>query len=326
MFAINDPEQRDTHLNARAVDMDNDDELTGRLLSRREVISWMALMGAGAMVGCDRTAAAAGHAELAAEIIPPSGLAATSMPACIVRPEMTVGPYFVDKQLDRSDVRTDPTTSTARPGTPVELTFNIADVTGGKCAPLAGAMIDIWHCDASGVYSGVNDERFGDTSGQQWLRGYQRTDANGMATFTTVYPGWYEGRAVHIHFKVRTKSATDTAYEFTSQLFFDESTTDRVHAMSPYVKTGRRVRNTDDGIYGSVGDQMLLTLAPRGASFTAAFGVGLDLANAAVGRADSDFGPGGPGGPGGPPPGARRGPPPGGRRPGGPPPGGRSTS
>ena len=300
--------------------MDNDDELIGRVLSRREVLSWMALIGAGAMVGCDRTAAAAQIAERAAA----DGVLRTSatgaLPACIVKPEMTVGPYFVDKQLARSDIRTDPATSVARPGSPLELSFNIADVTGGKCAPLAGALIDIWHCDAAGIYSDVNDPRFGNTTGQKWLRGNQTTDANGVAKFTTVYPGWYEGRAVHIHFKVLTKTAADTAYEFTSQLFFDESLTDSVHAKAPYTKPGRRVLNSQDGIYGSVGDQMLLTLSPSGVAFTSAFGMGLDLADAAVGRADSDFGPGGPGGP---PPGGRRGPPPGGRPPGGRPPGGR---
>jgi protocatechuate 3,4-dioxygenase beta subunit len=294
--------------------MDNDDDLIGRVLTRREVLSLMAVIGTGAMLGCDRTADAAQIVERAAA----DGVLRTAttgvLPTCIVKPEMTVGPYFVDTQLDRSDIRTDPATAVARPGAPIELTFNIADVTGGKCAPLAGALIDIWHCDAAGIYSDVKDSRFGDTTGQKWLRGNQRTDANGMAKFTTVYPGWYEGRAVHIHFKVRTTTAAAAAYEFTSQLFFNESLTDRVHAKSPYVKPGRRVMNSDDGIYGSVGDQMRLALLPSGAVFTTAFGIGLDLANAEVGRADRDFGPGGP------PPGGRRGPPPGGRPPGGRPP------
>lgn len=294
--------------------MNTDDDLIGRVLTRREVLSWMAVIGAGAMVGCDRTAAAAQVAERAAA----DGVLQTAntgaVPTCIVKPEMTVGPYFVDKQLARSDIRTDPATSIARPGSTLELTFNIADVTNGKCAPLAGALIDLWHCDAAGIYSDVNDARFGNTTGQKWLRGNQTTDANGVARFTTVYPGWYEGRAVHIHFKVRTKTAADAVYEFTSQLFFAESLTDRVHAVAPYARPGRRVMNSEDGIYGSVGDQMLLTLSPSGAAFTTAFGIGLDLANAAVGRADADFGPGGP------PPLGRRGPPPGGRPPGGRPP------
>ena len=109
----------------------------------------------------------------------------------MVQPEQTEGPYFVDKMLNRQDVRLDPVTKATQAGLPLRLTFNVSQVTGeGKCAPLPGAQVDLWQCDASGVYSGVKDPLF-NTVGQHFLRGYQVTDARGTANFVTIYPGWY---------------------------------------------------------------------------------------------------------------------------------------
>jgi len=147
-------------------------------------------------------------------------------------------------------------------------------------------MVDVWHCDAAGVYSGVRDRSF-DTTGQKWLRGYLLTDANGLAEFTTIYPGWYSGRAVHIHFKIRTKGADGADYEFTSQLFFDEATTDQVHAQPPYAAKGERdTPNASDGIYRNGGAQMLLTPTLAESGYAAHFPIALDLSNAATGQSD----------------------------------------
>jgi protocatechuate 3,4-dioxygenase beta subunit len=108
----------------------------------------------------------------------------------------------------------------------------------------------VWHCDAGGLYS---DESANGTSGKKYLRGYQITDANGVVNFTTVYPGWYGGRAVHVHFKLRLFAGAAKTYEFTSQFFFDESLTSTVHAVSPYSSRGtRNTVNTTDGIYNSL--------------------------------------------------------------------------
>jgi hypothetical protein len=102
----------------------------------------------------------------------------------------------------------------------------------------------------------------------KFLRGYQVTDANGTAQFTTIYPGWYQGRAVHLHFKIRTSAASAAAHEFTSQLYFDDGLTDQVYARAPYASKGAgRLRNAGDGIYQSGGDQLLLAL-PRPARAT----------------------------------------------------------
>ena len=173
--------------------------------------------------------------------------------------------------------------------------------------PLANALVDVWQCDAEGQYSGVNDNMIGfNTVGQKFLRGYQVTDANGVARFTTIYPGWYQGRTVHIHFKIRTPAqaalaaSTDTAYEFTSQLFFDDALTDKVHALAPYNAKGQRnQRNANDGIYRQGGNVLLLKVAQSGSEgrYAGTFEVGLDLSDAETGRADRSGGPGGRGRP-----------------------------
>jgi protocatechuate 3,4-dioxygenase beta subunit len=113
----------------------------------------------------------------------------------------TEGPYWVDEGLNRSDVRSDTSTGTIKAGVLLNLTISLQEVSGSSCGPLAGARVDIWHCDASGTYS---DEAVQQSTGRNFLRGYQVSDDNGSAQFTTIYPGWYSGRAVHIHVRVRT--------------------------------------------------------------------------------------------------------------------------
>ncbi len=287
--------------------MDNDDLPIGRVLDRREAVKLLALSGVAVLAGCGRSAASARDTSVVASN--PAGTAGTdSLPGCVVRPELTVGPYFVDNQLDRSDIRTDPGTGKASPGKQLELTFNVSQVTGGKCVPLAGAMIDVWHCDAAGQYSAVNDTMEGfNTVSQKFLRGYQLTDANGVAHFTTIYPGWYRGRTVHIHFKIRAPYASGASvadagkrYDFTSQLFFDDALSDKVFTQAPYASKGQRdPRNSGDGIFRQSGDSLLLKVADNGSAFSSSFDIGLDLSDTKVG-AEEQMGRGGLGGP--PPP------------------------
>ena len=177
--------------------------------------------------------------------------------SCVLTATLEEGPFFVDEKLHRADIRTDPVTGAVSAGIPLALTFNLSRVAKGACTPLTGAYLDVWHCDSSGVYSDVRG------SSQKFLRGYQVTDANGVATFNTVYPGWYPGRTVHIHFKLRLYAGSTRSYEFTSQFFFDDAMTDSVHRQSPYNSRGsRRTRNANDGIYNSLSsnDKAGLTL------------------------------------------------------------------
>jgi protocatechuate 3,4-dioxygenase beta subunit len=291
--------------------MDNDDRQIGRILGRREVLGLLGAAGGAALLVPRIGLAAPSARRPSAEVVDASTpMFAQDVPSCVVRPELTEGPYFVDDQLNRSDIRVEPSTGSTSPGVPVTLTFNVSQIAAGSCAPLARAQVDVWQCDALGVYSGVTDTSFpSSTVGETFLRGYQLTDDNGVASFATIYPGWYRGRAVHIHFKIRSVASTGAAYEFTSQFFFDDALSDQVHSLEPYASKGQRdMRNASDGIYRSGGDQLLLNaVATDDGGYAASFPIGLDLSDLAVGAADGGGGAGGSGGGRGfPPPGPPR--------------------
>ncbi len=255
--------------------MHNDDSSIGRLLTRRELV---ALFGASAVAAVPAmTHAVAGQT--------PAATSGNGASPCVVQPQQTEGPYFVDEKLLRSDVRADPSTGIVKAGAPLALSLMVSQLTpDGTCAPLSGAQVDIWQCDATGAYSDVKDRLF-DTTGQQFLRGHQLTDHTGGVRFVTIYPGWYPGRAVHIHFKVRTKAGASQAYEFTSQLYFDEQVTDVVHARDPYAAhTGRRMRNEQDGIFRNGGTQLLLPVIGDGQSYSASFNLAMRPGDPPAGR------------------------------------------
>ena len=255
--------------------LDNDDAQVGRILSRREVLALLggssaALLAAcapGALTSASPTAATQ-QTSAATTTAAAASSAATVLPSCIVRPALTEGPYFVDEKLDRSDIRSDPGTGTVRPGALLTLNFLVSRVSGSACTALSGAVVDVWHCDALGVYSDVDNAR-----GQKFLRGYQMTDASGRAKFTTVYPGWYQGRAVHIHFKIRPTSSS----EFTSQLFFDDALSTQVFAQTPYSQKGTQgiTRNASDGIFQQSGGKLTLNVTKSGDTYAATFDIGL---------------------------------------------------
>jgi protocatechuate 3,4-dioxygenase beta subunit len=188
--------------------------------------------------------------------------------SCVLTPEKTEGPYFVDERLNRSDIRVDPVDGTVQDGVKLALRFLVVR-SDGDCAPVSGAQVDVWHANAAGLYS---DESANGTEGHKYLRGYQVTDADGVAEFVTIFPGWYRGRAIHIHFKVRKDD-----FEFTSQIFFDEATTQQVLADDAYSSRGNPdTTNGADSIYGSDGSQLVVALASDGAGGLAGtFSVGL---------------------------------------------------
>jgi protocatechuate 3,4-dioxygenase beta subunit len=163
--------------------------------------------------------------------------------ACAVTPEQTEGPYYIDVDKIRADIRED------RAGTRLRVGVRVLDADG--CTPLKDAVFEIWHCDAGGLYSGFEQSSRGGPGGgvsdtKRYLRGAQVTDADGIAVVTTIYPGWYRGRTVHVHAKV----ALSNASLLTTQLYFDEAVTAEVYKAAPYdARTGRDTFNTDDGIY-----------------------------------------------------------------------------
>jgi protocatechuate 3,4-dioxygenase beta subunit len=261
--------------------MDNDDRQVGQILNRRDILKILGLGGAATILAscAPEIMETLSPTAIPASITPTStsasqavatelSTASTPIPMCVVRPELTEGPYFVDEMLNRSDIRTDTSDGSTSEGFPLELAFNVTQIGVNGCVPLPNAQVDIWHCDAHGVYSDVQN-----AVGQTFLRGYQVTDTNGIAKFTTIYPGWYPGRAVHIHFKIRYEDQ-----EFTSQLFFDDTFTDEVYAQQPYAQKGERTsRNTDDNIYNGGGSQLLLNVTPDGAGYKTSFDIGMQI-------------------------------------------------
>ena len=235
----------------------------GRLLTRREVL---ALIGVSSALLFTRTG-------------PARAQTSGALPSCVARPQQTEGPFFVDEGLDRSDIRSDPKSGELKPGVPLRLAFRVSRLAGTSCAPLARAQVDVWHCDAEGRYSDVGGFGFRTaTAGTRFLRGYQRTDATGAAQFLTICPGWYGGRAVHVHFKIRTADAAGRQYAFTSQLYFDDAFSERVFAVEPYASRGGRwLRNADDGIFREGGTELLLAPTSEGKGYAATFDVALTM-------------------------------------------------
>ena len=163
--------------------------------------------------------------------------------------QQTEGPYFIDRMPNRSDIRSDPSDGSVQQGIPLHLLIHVYTVSSsnGLCTPLKGARVDIWHANSQGIYSAVADQG---TTGKKFLRGYQVADNSGTVVFTTIYPGWYQGRAIHIHDKVRMFNGSEKTLEWTSQLYFNNSNNELVHKQPPYSKHGPPdMTNEQDGIY-----------------------------------------------------------------------------
>ncbi len=274
------------------MELHDDDKPIGRVLTRRETLKLLGGAGALVVTGAGILRFGIAQAQGGVTATPASSPTLDPVLACVAKPELTEGPYFVDEMLNRSDIRVDSITGTVKEGLPLRLTFSVSDVTDDMCKPLAGAQVDIWHCDAQGVYSDVQN-----TVGQNWLRGYQITDETGNATFQTIYPGWYPGRAVHIHFKIRTDPDSDQGYEFTSQLFFDDDVSAEVYTQAPYMGT-QNVLNAQDSIYQQSEGLTVLDLVKEDDGYSAVFGIGLDLSASTQSESGAAGGSGG-GRPGG---------------------------
>ena len=243
--------------------MREEDTQTQQLFSRREALAWAGATGAIWLLNGTRSPALA--------------VSNTPLSLCVVRPEQTEGPYFVDERLHRTDIRSDPSNGNISPGTPLALTFHVFRMHARECHPLPDAQVDVWHCDAMGVYSDVRDPGFS-TVGQKFLRGYQMTDAQGTTRFLTIYPGWYPIRTVHIHFKIRTPPIARRSFEFTSQVYFPDDLTDRVYTVRPYSTKGpRRVRNHQDFIFRDGGDQLMLNPSETHNGYETTFPIGLAI-------------------------------------------------
>jgi protocatechuate 3,4-dioxygenase beta subunit len=177
-------------------------------------------------------------------------------------PELTEVPCYLDLDLVRSDL------TEGRPGVPLDLRVNVVDADA--CEPVESAAVDLWRCDAGGAYSGVEG-----AEGETFCRGVQLTNADGTAAFRTVFPGWYTGRAAHIHVKVSAVRGRT----HTGQLFFDPEAISTVYATEPYAERGDPdTPNEIDGIYAEGGGVTAVAVTVDGESSSGAVTLGIQRA------------------------------------------------
>jgi protocatechuate 3,4-dioxygenase beta subunit len=269
-------------------------------MNRRTALTALGVAGVGLATAAAVKAATGSHAGAGprrpATAAPASGGTAL---ACVLTPEETAGPYYLDYGLVRRDI------TDGYPGVPLTLSVTVVDAA--TCAPVTGAALDVWHCNALGEYSGYTSMGIGGAGGGTgsratprppatpapggghvsrtdhltFLRGVQFTDHRGVGEFQTLYPGWYKGRAVHIHVKVRiggqlTRRATYAGghVAHTGQLYFPEQSTEEVARLDPYrINHVTRVRNQNDAYFTAGDDSGLLTLRPLGEDSTLAHGL-----------------------------------------------------
>ena len=234
-----------------------------RGLRRRDAVVALGTLGLGGVLGATRLGSGGADAE-----------AATAAASCVLTPEVTEGPYWIENGLTRRDIRA------GRPGLPLEIVFTVENAK--TCNPIANADVEIWHCDAGGVYSGYESQSQGGsgapgqppggtpptgpptgappaagggghqtpTDDKRYLRGHQKSDADGKVSFLTVFPGWYRGRTPHVHLKVHVGGSV----VHTGQVFFNEATTAAVYKRAPYKSHGQPdTSHAADTIYAAAG-------------------------------------------------------------------------
>jgi protocatechuate 3,4-dioxygenase beta subunit len=215
---------------------------------------------------------------LASALAIPGARLLAQTPSCTLAPQQEEGPYYIDMRKVRRAI------TEGKVGVPVQLRVALLDAK--RCTPLENAAIDIWHCDALGVYSGftANGGGGGGRGGRgrrgggrgaidetRFLRGIQLTNKQGLAEFGTVYPGWYAGRTIHIHLKVHVGGqAANEQYlaghvSHTGQLFFPEDVTEQIAKMDPYVRHANvhRTLHSEDNIFRRQGGSSSMVTLER---------------------------------------------------------------
>lgn len=274
------------------------------LISRRRALSLGGSIGLGSLLAaCGDSTARGGTASASASApLTPTTTATGDIVAaldaartCSTFPEQTQGPYWFDVDSIRTDIREE------RPGTVLQLALRVQDVSAcssdGRATPVSNCVVEIWHCDAGGLYSGfesgspgaggasnrrgaattsngsyaAGDQEATTTDDGTYLRGAQVADSNGIVQFTTIFPGWYPGRSPHIHLKVHLSRET----VLTSQMYVEDDLATQVYAASPYSdRSGRRTANSDDGFFS---DQGILTVRKEGGGYLGLINLGIDV-------------------------------------------------
>jgi protocatechuate 3,4-dioxygenase beta subunit len=236
--------------------MEQDQNDRGRLTRRDSLLKLgglAAAAGTGGWLLADEARASSGPAAVAQGLV-----------SCVLTPELTEGPYYVAGERLRRDI------TEGKPGMPLLLSLSVLNAS--TCRPVKSAAVDVWHCDAGGRYSGA----VANNAGTNFLRGVQRTNAKGVATFETIYPGWYPGRAVHIHVKVHVGGSV----VHTGQLFFPAALTSVVYRTSPYGAHGTEpdTSNPADAIFRNGGSKGMLKLKRSGSGYVGSIVMGVHVA------------------------------------------------
>jgi protocatechuate 3,4-dioxygenase beta subunit len=230
--------------------------MKSRKIGRREAIAVMGAASAAVALGCSDSPSN-----------PSTTTTTTTTPttgtnsACAVTPSETIGPYPSLTDLFRSDIRE------GKPGAPLTLTVKVVNVSGG-CTPVSGANVEIWHVDAAGNYS-----QYGTQTTQTYLRGIQTTNSNGEVTFVTIYPGWYQGRATHIHLEVTINGVSRKV----TQMAFPETVNNAVHISGAYSSRGTNpMSNSSDGMFSdSLSSEIVTPAGDPTSGYSVTFQVGI---------------------------------------------------
>ena len=224
-----------------------DKQLAAPQLARREMLGVLGAASAALVMGCSES--------------PTSSSGGSSSGACAVTPSETAGPFPSLTDLVRSDIRD------GRTGVQLTLTLKVVNVSNG-CTAVSGANVEIWHCDVSGNYS-----QYGTQVGQTFLRGIQTTNSTGEVTFTTIYPGWYQGRATHIHAEVTVNNVVVKV----SQMACPEAIYSAVYTSANYASRGLNpTPNSADGILAdSLADELVTVSGSPAAGYTASWQIGI---------------------------------------------------
>ena len=241
-------------------------QIAARAMSRRTLLGSVGALSGLTLLGCssggsDSTAAGTTSTSTTTGTAASTSTTTTTPGSCVLIPQETVGPYPLFNDIASAAVYQRDDITEGKTGVPLRLTLNIVNVNN-QCAPILTAMVYVWHCDKDGYYSGYN-QNGADMRGQTFCRGVQATDTNGRVTFNTVYPGWYPGRATHIHFRVYL--ALDL--QATSQLAFPNSVTSSVYSSSLYVAKGQNPTTPiNDGIFSDGVTYQMVTVTANAAT------------------------------------------------------------
>jgi protocatechuate 3,4-dioxygenase beta subunit len=233
------------------------------IVSRRRALGLLGAAGAALTGACGGdTPTSPSSTSTSTTSTTTTGTTSGTAGACAVAPSETVGPYPSLSQFVRSDIRED------RPGLPLNLTITVVNASSA-CAPVAGASVEIWQCDVAGAYS-----QYGNQTTRTFLRGIQTTNSAGEVVFTTIYPGWYQGRATHIHVEVARAGQSLKV----TQIAFPEDISNQVHTQGVYASRGvNSTTNARDGIFADGFSTQLASVGGSPASgMTATFRLGVN--------------------------------------------------